>query len=225
MRRIAEQLAESLFTDTSLRAKHRKYLDLLQFGPKLGRQAKFTPAKRDALNTGVRRKDGTDASTPHNFFVDDDIYSDIFAVERNEQAVASSIESVFILLGKPDLASRQDPISWEKMSEMLINFRNKVLGQIINTRTMTVTTPRDYISDVARDLRSNWCHRKSFSIRKILHLVGRLNHIGGTAPWICFLLSHVYTSITAALKVNTAHLIQTNKEFRDMIKRLKGLTH
>ena len=88
-------------------------------------------------------------------FVNDDVYSDGFIVDRNERAVASSIESVFVLLSESDLASHQDPISWEKMSEMLINFRHKALGQIVSTRTMAVTTPPDYIAETAKNLHSN----------------------------------------------------------------------
>ena len=47
VRRIAEQLAESLFSDTSLRQKHRKYLDRLVWKKDLGSKgAKFTNAKK-----------------------------------------------------------------------------------------------------------------------------------------------------------------------------------
>ena len=52
--RITEHLAECLLDDDTLRSKHRKYLDKLQWHKKLGsRKAKFTPAKRCSLNTGI----------------------------------------------------------------------------------------------------------------------------------------------------------------------------
>ena len=219
IRRIAELLAEALFDDKSLRTKHRKYLDLLTFGRDLGRKAVRTVAKQDALNPGVRARNKTgDVNTPHHFFVDDDVYCDVYDVVRNEQAIASSIESVFILLGESDLASRQDPLSWDKMKEMLINYLNKVLGQIINTRTMMVSTPPEYIAALSSSLTNTWLHRKSFSLREISELTGRLGFVSDTAPWLRFLMSHLYTSIASALGLSHAHLYSTNKSFREMVK-------
>ena len=49
-------------------------------------------------------------------------------------------------------------------------------------------------------------------------ITGMLDFIASTAPWVKFLLSHVYTSITAAIGNNTAHLNRTNKQFRAMLK-------
>ena len=42
--------------------------------------------------------------------------------------------------------------------------------------------------------------------------------IASTAPWVKFLLSHVYTSITAAIDNNTSHLARTNTQFRTILK-------
>ena len=75
VRRVAEKLAEGLFSDDSLRAKHRRYLDRLQWSRKLGKTATFSPAKADELNRGVLQEDGTPKNTPHAFFVDDDVYA------------------------------------------------------------------------------------------------------------------------------------------------------
>ena len=66
VRRVAEQLAEGLFADKSLRTKHRKYLDRLRFHKKNGStRAKFVPAKACSKNTGVRDDNGNDVNTPH----------------------------------------------------------------------------------------------------------------------------------------------------------------
>ena len=116
MRRIAEQLAESLFADKSLREKHRQYLNRLQWKKDLGnKRAGFSPAKIDTLNKGVMDAEGNPAHTPHYFYVDDDVYSECFDIERIEQAIAASIEAIFILLGYSDLHLRKGPVSFDKM--------------------------------------------------------------------------------------------------------------
>ena len=58
---------------------------------------------------------GNPVPTPHGIYVDDDIYLDVADPRRFEQAIAASIEAIFILLGESNTALRQDPISWEKL--------------------------------------------------------------------------------------------------------------
>ena len=55
-------------------------------------------------------------------------------------------------------------------------------------------------------------------------ITGMLVFIASTAPWVKFLLSHVYTSITAAIGENTAHLVRTNRQFRKMLKDSRDAT-
>ena len=224
VRRVAEQLAEGLYTDSSLVEKHRKHLDRLQWQKSLGsKKAAFTPAKKCSINQGVLDDQGVPVSTPHNFYVDDDLYAEVFDVGRIEQAIASSIEAIFILLGESDLSVRQDPISFDKMEETMIAYLNTILGRHVNTRKMTVNTPVAYIQETLTILRRHWHpRRKTFCIGDIETLAGRLGHISETMPWLRFLMSHVYTSITAALKESEAHLIATNKSFRDMLKLAKN---
>ena len=223
VRRVAEQLAEGLFADKSLRTKHRKYLDRLRFHKKNGStRAKFVPAKACNKNTGVRDDNGDDVNTPHALFVDDDLYADIFIIERIEQAVAASIEAIFILLGESDLLHMQDPVSFEKMEDLIVAFRNIILGQVIDTRKMTVQTPAEYVLTTVHELQRHWhSKRKTFKILEIEKLAGRLCHIGNTAPWLHFLMSHVYTSITAALKEAEAELVHNHKQFRSMLKNAR----
>ena len=37
-------------------------------------------------------------------------------------------------------------------------------------------------------------------------------------PWLSYLMSHLYTSLATALKVNKAFLIHSSKDFRTLIK-------
>jgi len=56
---------------------------------------------------------GLPVPTPHHVFVDDDIYLKVIDTVRVEQAISTSIEDIFILLGKSDLDLRQAPVSWD----------------------------------------------------------------------------------------------------------------
>ena len=121
VRQIIEMLATFLFSDMTLRSKHRKYLDKMQWQQSIGStKSCFTVATCDTLNQGVLDSSGNTVNTPHDMFVDDDIYADVYnnSQERLEQAAAASIEAIFITLGISDLASRQDPISFDKFFEM-----------------------------------------------------------------------------------------------------------
>ena len=159
-RRLAEQLATSLFSDNSLRDKHRKYLDQLQWAEDLGKgnPDEFVLAPLCTRYNDVLDAEGTPVNTPHHLFVDDDVTADVYDVARNEQSSATGTEALFILLGESDLAIRQDPIAWDKLFEMIIDYQKKVLGFIIDTRKMTIETPADFLEKVNKLLTSTW-HR------------------------------------------------------------------
>ena len=224
VRRTIEQLARGLFADTSLRKKHRKYLDKLRWDRSLGSSKRkvFVPAKRDAKNPGVLDENGVPFPTPHDMFVDDDCYAEIYLIARVEQAIAASIEAIFIVLGDSDLLSRQDPISWDKLFEMVISFSNKILGLDINTRQLDVGPPAEFLQRTISKLQAFHSHRKAFTVSEMTELVGLLGYIASSCRWLRHLLSHLYTSITAALQVNQAHLISSSRKFREAIKAARA---
>ena len=45
---------------------------------------------------------------------------DIFLIDHFEQCIAASIEAIYILLGPSDLQRHQDPISFDKLTDMTI---------------------------------------------------------------------------------------------------------
>ena len=137
-RRMAEQMAAKLFDDTTLVDKHAKYLSQLQWGKKLGKKTDFVQAVACSKHQGVLDEQGRAPPTPHHYFVDDGLYAEVFDKPRILQATAASIETIFLLLGESALHNRQDPISWDKLFEMLINYSNVALGNHINTRKMIV---------------------------------------------------------------------------------------
>jgi hypothetical protein len=170
-----------------------KYLLQLNFDRCLGKPTRlpFTRAIPDGFNHGVRDDAGNAADTPHDTYVDDDIIADIWEKGRIEQAVAASIESIFLLLGYSDLGKRQDPISFDKMIEILVAPVNRVLGHAIDTRRMTVSTPPDFLAEILQSLRTTWgSHRRRFFLNEAEVLTGKLGHASIAAPWLLAALPH-----------------------------------
>ena len=80
-RLVIEQLAEALFADTTLRDKHRQYLDKLKWHSALGTtKGPFTPAIADSVHVGVKNPDGTLKNTPQDAFVDDIVLAEVNSV-------------------------------------------------------------------------------------------------------------------------------------------------
>ena len=226
LRRIIEMLAESLYKDSALRAKHREVLDKLTWQKSLGSaKARFVTATPDSKNQGVQDCSGNDVSTPHDMFVDDDLYSEVFKPERLEQAAAASIEAIFILLGHSDLTARQDPISWDKFLEMPVDWHNKALGTMIDTRRMAARTPENYTKKTLSILEKTWHKgentRHTFLINEAEVLAGRLGYNAETLPWLRFVMSSMYSSLAYALGESKAHLVRTDRNFRKLTRCIK----
>ena len=218
VRRVAEKTAVHLFADKTLRTKHRAILDQLRWSKPADNDTIFIKAKRDSKNEGVLDKVGLPVPTPHHYFVDDGIYADAAIIERLEQTCAAGVESIYLLLGEPDLARRQNSCELQKLYKMMISYTNKILGHTINTRTMDVETPEDYVNETVTILNTTWhAKRKSFTLHDALHLTGRLNYIAETMPWLHHLMSHLYSSLAGAIRCNKAHLISTNRAFKELL--------
>ena len=126
------------------------------------------------------------------------------------------------MLGQPDLSKRQHPVSFDKMEETPIHWRNHLLGRNIDTRSLMVVTPAHYVQGTVAIIKNKW-HRKRrrFLISDLEELTGRLGYISETVPWLRFMMAHLYASSAHALGLSKAHLINTRKEFREMLKLLK----
>ena len=154
--------------------------------------------------------------------MDDIVLAEVNSVPRVEQAIAASIESIFAILGNPCPEARQDPVSWDKLFDMVIGFCNKILGVVINTQTMTVRTPENYVQDTVSLMTTTWhAKRRSFTISEIEQLTGCLGHIAQTSPWLRFIMSEVYTSIRHCLKLSRDILVTHSAQFRRALKMAK----
>jgi hypothetical protein len=173
-------LAEWLFFDTSLVIKHHTVLDKIKWCHSLGgkKWPRFTRAFCDALNQGIFDEHGNPALTPHGVYIGDDIYLDVANKHQVEQAIAASIEAIFMLLRESSTALHQDPISWDKLHKLLVAPVNRILGLVLDLHQMTVGIPPDFIASTITLLRTAWGpHRRSFKAEEAEELTGKLNHI------------------------------------------------
>lgn len=78
-----------------------------------------------------------------------------------------STEAIIILLYNSDLQHCQDPISYDKIVEMVIDFSNKIFGQHINTCCMDLITPQEFICSTIHLIQVTWKkHRNTFIIHE-----------------------------------------------------------
>ena len=142
-------------------------------------KARVSIATASEINSGVKDSTAQDIPTPHNLYMGDDVYTEIYKVEHIEQVITANIEAMFILLlGKSDLIERQDLVSFDKLEEMIINSINCILGVEINARTIIVHTPVEYVAATVKILTKKWYKGKfSFLVLAIEILTWRLTYI------------------------------------------------
>ena len=52
-------------------------------------------------------------------------------------------------------------------------------------------------------------------------LIGKIACLGEGAPWICKIMSHLYTSVAFALKQNKLLLLECSPKFRDILAKIE----
>ncbi len=91
---------------------------------------------------------------PHYFFVNDNRYSDVLDLYCIQQAVATKIEAIYILLGDSDLLLQQDLVSLDILEDMPLS--SCILLQIINTQMMEIEMPPEFIAESLQTLHQHW---------------------------------------------------------------------
>jgi hypothetical protein len=204
--------------------KHRAVLDKIKWCGSLSgnKWSRFTWAFQDALNQGIRDAQRNPVPTPHGVYIDDNIYLDITDKHHFKKVTATSIKAIFILLGGSNIALCHDPISWDKLHELLVAPVNRVLGLILNLCCTTAGSLPDIIASTINLLRSTWApHRQSFKVKEAEELTGKLNHIAFGTPWLKYFLGNIYSSLAAALRLNKLHLVRTSSRFNDALCEIR----
>jgi hypothetical protein len=72
-----------------------------------------------------------------------------------KRLLATIIEAIFTVCGRPDTAVRQCPLSLEKWDKLIVGSRQIVLGLVVDTNKMTVGITDNYLDQV-RGLLNQW---------------------------------------------------------------------
>ena len=65
-----------------------------------------------------------------------------------DMALASLIEAIFVIMGKPDTAIRQCPLVMDKWVRIVAGPIQTMIGLVINTNELTVKIPGPYVSEL-----------------------------------------------------------------------------
>jgi hypothetical protein len=207
-------------------SKHEKYLDMIGWA-ELDPNTPIIPTVACNINIGIVAADGTKKNFSAQIYVDD-----VLLLGHSKwhimMKLAALIKAVFIVMGKLDTMVRQCPLAMDKWEELVVGPIQTMLGWVINIYQLTVSILSSYVNKVLLLLLLNnaWhCGRKQFTVSKAQKLTGKLGHLAQGMTWIFHLLSHLYASITYALSENKRLLLESSREFQDIVYSLKKGTY
>ena len=139
-----------------------------------------------------------------------------------KMALAAAIKAVFVIMGKPNTWLRQCPLAMDRWMLLIVAEYQLVLGLIINTRNMTVAITMKYLADTLNLIQTTWhLGRNLFHSNEAVQLVGNLGKLREGAPWIQYLVAHLYALITFALAQNVIFLNSMSLKFQQHINMTK----
>jgi hypothetical protein len=69
-------------------------------------------------------------------------------IDHMKMVLAATIEAIFVVMGKLDVAVRQCSLAMDKWLELVIGPKQTMLGLIIDTNRLTVAIPAKYLQEV-----------------------------------------------------------------------------
>ena len=107
---------------------------------------------------------------------------------------------------------------------MVVGHHAILLGLVFDSRALTVDITDDYRAEVLKLLDDEWTrHLEQFTLHKLVRLAEKCARLGQGAIWVFHLLTHMYSSMSYAIKKNGEHLCANNASFRQMMKKMKSL--
>lgn len=219
VRRAREKLARALFNDDSLTEKHKDLLDEIEMAAVAPKGTAFVKARKCSTNKGVLTEAGTPVNTPINTFVDDALMAEIRS--RIRQAMAASIESLFMILGEPDERKRRIALSLDKFFDAICGPEKVQLGLQFDTRAMVVKLTETMREKMLAEIKNWHDSRKAFTALQAARLVGTLQYMASISQWAKFLYSSLSHSVIYALSKNKVILEKSSGAFKDLSTQLR----
>ena len=119
-------------------------------------------------------------------------------------SMAASAEGLFQVMGFDMPEIRRSNLSMDKYYEIVCSYVQTILGLEVNTRDMIVTLPREKKEDILAILRHWYSERRSFVIKEVSSLLGKLNYAAEVAQWVRFLF--------CAMRNYLLHLMRKNRQ-------------
>ncbi len=215
-RRAIEALTKVFANRSNLVVKHKTFIDMLKW-EEIDPSIELTPAFSCTINCGIMDDAGNRMDLPARIYVDDTLMLAL-NVDHMKMVLAATIEAIFVVMGKTDVAARQCPFAMNKWIELVIGPKQTMVGLIIDTNRLTIVIPAKYLQEVLNILNSNWHpNQRCFKVSEAQKLTGKLARLAKGANWVFHLLSHLYSSIAFALSENKRLLTESSAEFQDII--------
>jgi hypothetical protein len=134
--------------------KNKKYVDMIGWAD-LNPNTPITSAVACKINISVVSANGVDKKLLARIYVDGTLllgHSKLQILMK----LATLIEAIFVIMGKPDTTMRQCPLSMDKWEELIVRPVQTMLGQLINTYKLTVGIPDTYVHKVLLLLNNTW---------------------------------------------------------------------
>lgn len=178
--RARSQAARYLWHKVELIDGYKKYLPDITIAedPPSAPPRLFAPANLDELNPSVISPDGSREAPPFAHHVDDNLYADI--AQYVYQGLAASKIGLYMVLGFPT-PKQPDTFSDEKCNTTFTHER-RILGTIVNTRTMMLSLPPDRRTKITAAL-DKWAGSKEFTLLEACSIFGSMSSICDVAPW------------------------------------------
>jgi len=121
--------------------KHKYYLDMISWAEE-DPTTKITQAFPCVINTGT-----SDARLPARIYDNDALLLGL-SRRQMELRLAVLIKAIFVIMGKPDKTVHQCPLALDKWLELIVASRQRMLGLLVDTNSLTVGIPPDYVAEV-----------------------------------------------------------------------------
>jgi hypothetical protein len=153
-RQAIEALTKGFANRPDLVVRHKKFIDMLKW-EEIDPSTELTPAFSCTINCGIMDDAGNRIDLPARIYVDDALMLAL-EVDHVKMVLAATIEAIYVVMGKLDIAVRQCSLAMDKWLELMIGPKQTMLGLIIDTNRLTIAIPSKYLQEVLDLLNSTW---------------------------------------------------------------------